>query len=92
MPSRRIKEPCPRCHHGNIVHSRYCNQCGANIETVGRKPEKEGEPRGRQSEHRDIAHPITRECREMIQNMVLDVYRKERGKSHEGASRKETSF
>ena len=32
----------------------------------------------RQSEHRDIAHPITAECREKIQKKVLEAYRQEK--------------
>src|SRR3989338_4210035 len=69
MPSRRVKEPCPRCRHRNVVRSRYCNQCCANLEAGGHKPKADGvmeetdalQSRLRQSEHRDIAHPITAE-------------------------------
>src|SRR3989338_741597 len=72
MPSRRVKEPCQRCHHRNVVHSRYCNQCGTALEPSGgfaaQHHEKEARARDRQSEHRDIAHPITAEFRETIQN------------------------
>ena len=83
MPSRRVKEPCPRCHHRNIVHSRYCNQCGSSLEAIGQKPKVESEGDGsgshlRQSEHRDIAHPITAEFRETIQRIVLEAYEKEK--------------
>ena len=89
MPSRRVKEPCPRCRHRNIVHSRYCNQCGANLEVGGgskSKAEKQAsdndvsQSRLRQSEHRDIAHPITAEFRETIQRTVLEAYEKEKTK------------
>ena len=73
MPSRKIRESCPKCNYKNAARSRFCNQCG------GRLPEEppqqvQGE---RQSEHRDIAHPITLECRAMIQKKVLDAYEKE---------------
>ena len=84
MPSRRVKEPCPKCHHRNIVRSRYCNQCGSHLESNDkfkneRNNHTEGdEMRSRQSEHRDIAHPITAEFRETIQNVVLDAYEKEK--------------
>ena len=86
MPSRRLREHCPRCRHRNVVHSRYCNQCGANLESSGSwksKPEREDDAlhvRSRQSEHRDIAHPITAEFREEIQNAVLAAYEKEKVK------------
>lgn len=78
MPSRRIKESCPRCRHRNVVHSKYCNQCGANLEASARPPrplQGEGDRiRDRQSEHRDIAHPITTEFREEMQRAVLQAH------------------
>ena len=37
--------------------------------------------RFRQSEHRDIAHPITAEFRETLQKVVLEAYEKEKMKS-----------
>ena len=85
MPSRRVKEPCPRCRHRNVVRSRYCNQCGANLEAAGGQRAKAQEDdamqsRSRQSEHRDIAHPIAKEFRETIQNAVLTAYEKEKTK------------
>ena len=85
MPSRRIKEPCLKCHHRNTLKSRYCNQCGASLIGVGDKfkIEKNGysesdEIKSRQSEHRDVAHPITAEFRETIQSVVLNAYEKEK--------------
>ena len=84
MPSRRVKEPCPKCHHRNIVRSRYCNQCGVHLEISDKfKTERNDHPesdemKSRQSEHRDIAHPITAEFRELIQRAVLDAYEKEK--------------
>jgi stage V sporulation protein G len=79
MPSRRVKDPCPRCRHRNVARSRYCNQCGANLEAIVQKikprpAEEESQPHLRQSEHRDIAHPITAEFREVLQNAVLEAY------------------
>lgn len=86
MPSRRVKESCPRCHHRNVVRSRYCNQCGSSLEAADQKSKVElgddgTQSRLRQSEHRDIAHPITAEFRETIQKMVLEAYEKEKTKS-----------
>ena len=85
MPSRRIKEPCPRCKHRNMIRSRYCNQCGASLETQGahkQRPEVVSEDSEqshvRQSEHRDIAHPITAEFRQEIQKAVLEAYEREK--------------
>lgn len=78
MPSERAKEPCPKCGFRNAVRSRFCNQCGAALNVSGRA----APPRGEEgqghveapSEHRDIAHPITVECRETIQRKVLEAY------------------
>jgi len=76
MPSRRMKESCPKCGHGNVAHSRFCNQCGANVENAG-AGRKAQDPKEKESEHKDIAHPITLECREYIQKLVLEAYEKE---------------
>lgn len=80
MPSRRIKEPCPKCGHRNVLRSHYCNQCGAALPSVRAEAEREGDLDLRQAEHKDVAHPITAECREYIQNTVLEAYHREREK------------
>ena len=74
MPSRKLRENCPRCNHKNVVNSKFCNQCGTNLESVTRTQE----PHEQKEEHRDIAHPITAESREYIQKAVLSAYEKER--------------
>ncbi len=74
MPSRRIKESCPKCGHGNVVRSSYCNQCGAKLNSPpAEKIEQQGE-------HKDVAHPITSECRDYIQKVVLEAYQREKEK------------
>ncbi|OGW79104.1 MAG: hypothetical protein A3G33_03860 [Omnitrophica bacterium RIFCSPLOWO2_12_FULL_44_17] len=78
MPSRRVKEPCLNCHHRNVIRSRYCNQCGKQLEVVNRPMSEKGDDSSRQDEHRDIAHPITVECREYIQKTVLETFEKEK--------------
>jgi len=77
MPSERAKSPCPKCSFRNTVNSRFCSQCGANLPPAALKPTSAGEEgQGSQgtSEHRDIAHPITMECREYIQKKILEAY------------------
>ncbi len=77
MPSRKMRESCPKCRYKNPVRSRFCNQCGASLPPpVAREMGDEV----KQSEHRDIAHPITLECREYIQKRVLDAYEAEAGR------------
>ena len=82
MPSRKIKEPCPKCSHKNVVRSKFCNECGDRIpvstQTVFPTPEVEHDLR--QSEHKDIAHPITVQAREYIQTKILDAYQIEKDK------------
>lgn len=75
MPSRKIKESCPKCNFKNVVRSKFCNNCGASLELLNRPVrDVQEETKERQSEHKDIAHPITLECREYIQKKVLDAY------------------
>lgn len=75
MPSRKMKDPCPKCHFRNNVRSRFCNQCGSQLpQSESRPAVRETEDMARQSEHKDIAHPITTECRDYIQNKVLEAY------------------
>jgi len=76
MPSRKVRESCPKCNYKNAIRSKFCNQCGGKLPQVPLQIEQA--PGGqRQSEHRDIAHPITLECRADIQKRVLDAYEKE---------------
>ena len=80
MPSRKLRESCPKCNFKNPVRSKFCNQCGANLPMTERKPQVEGD-QVQQSEHRDVAHPITLDCREYIQKKVLEAYDVESKKS-----------
>ena len=77
MPSRRIKQACAKCGFKNESRSKYCNQCGAAIPLLAR-PIAGGEAGSAQSEHKDIAHPITQSFREYLQKRVLDAYEKEK--------------
>jgi len=80
MPSRKIKEPCPKCGFRNVVRSKYCNQCGSALPAVEPRTPTGGDDLTRQSEHKDIAHPITTECRDYIQKKVLETYENEKKK------------
>ena len=81
MPSRKMKDPCPKCGHKNEVRSKFCNECGAGVPHKAPEPATpEAQHDARQSEHKDIAHPITVQCRELIQKKVLEAYEKEKDK------------
>ncbi len=79
MPSSKMKITCPQCGHRNVVRSKFCNQCGTALEEQ-LKPSATPEE-ARQTEHKDIAHPITPECREFIQKKVLEAYEEEVAKT-----------
>ena len=79
MPSAKMKITCSQCGHRNVVRSKFCNQCGT---TVAQQSNPLATPEeARQTEHKDIAHPITPECREYIQKKVLEAYENEEGKA-----------
>jgi stage V sporulation protein G len=70
MPSRKLTDHCHRCHGKNALRSNYCAQCGQRLRD-------ERAPKGldgRAKLYADIAHPINSECRDLIQNRVLDEY------------------
>jgi stage V sporulation protein G len=70
MPSRKLTSHCQRCGMKNHLRAAYCNQCGAKQEE-GRAPK---DADGRAKLYADIAHPINSDCREMIQQRVIQEY------------------
>jgi len=78
MPSRKIKQPCPKCNFKNEARSKYCNQCGSQLPFVSRPPTQEAATNNAQLEHKDIAHPITQSFREYLQKRVLEAYEQEK--------------
>jgi stage V sporulation protein G len=74
MPSRKVKQPCPKCNFKNELRAKYCNQCGAQLPVQVRP--LVADPNA-QAEHKDIAHPITQVFRELLQKKVLDAYEEE---------------
>lgn len=74
MPSRKLKHPCPKCGFRNEYRSKFCNQCGSAVAAPARPI---GETPSAETEHRDIAHPITQSFREYLQKKVLEAYEKE---------------
>ena len=91
MPSRKMKGSCPKCGYKNVVRSHFCNQCGAKLAEFQRPPATGGatpvlSDEERQSEHKDIAHPITLEFREYIQKKVLEAYEAEKHQGPQASS------
>ena len=79
MPSRKIKQPCPKCGFKNELRSKFCNQCAAQIPFTSR-PVGQETGSSSQLEHKDIAHPITQSFREYLQKRILEAYEQEKGK------------
>jgi stage V sporulation protein G len=79
MPSRKIKQPCPKCGFKNESRSKYCNQCAAQLPFASRAVGEAGTSNV-QAEHKDIAHPITQPFREYLQKRVLEAYEQEKAK------------
>jgi len=69
MPSRKLTGHCDRCHHKNHLRANYCNHCGNKLNF-----EQEVTLDSPQKLYADVAHPINSECREMIQNAVIDEF------------------
>ncbi len=70
MPSRKLTGHCNRCGSKNHLRATFCNQCGAKLQS--------GSPvDAPQKLYADVAHPINSECREMIQNAVVDEFQAE---------------
>ncbi len=76
MPSRKPKVACPQCHAKHALGFRFCPQCGVAVPQPG-SPHATGagdldSPEAQA--HRDIAHPITVEFRQYLQQKVLSAY------------------
>jgi stage V sporulation protein G len=79
MPSRKLTDRCPRCHMKNHLRAHYCNQCGAKLDEERAAKDDDG----RAKLYADIAHPIKSECRDEIQQIVLDSFADEQVRSRE---------
>lgn len=71
MPSRKLSGHCQRCKHKNHLRAVYCNQCGVKLQMDGDSYDSP------QKLYADVAHPINSECREMIQNAVIEEFNTE---------------
>ncbi len=73
MPSRKLTNRCNRCGMKNNMRSNYCNNCGVKLREYrgGRDDDSPNKL------YADVAHPINQECRDQIQNRVVEEYREE---------------
>lgn len=72
MPSRKLTGHCNRCHHKNHLRANFCNHCGNKLSF-----ESEGPLDSPQKLYADVAHPINSECRELIQDAVIQEFEAE---------------
>jgi len=79
MPSRKLTAHCPQCRCKNHLRATYCNQCGLQMKSDPAIKDQEG----RTKLYADIAHPINSDCREMIQDRVIEEFQKEQGRANE---------
>ena len=77
MPSRKLSGHCQRCHHKNHLRAAYCNNCGVKLQIASSDYDSP------QKLYADVAHPINSECREMIQNAVIEEFQAELSRSNE---------
>ena len=79
MPSRKPKTACPTCQFKSEAGSRFCSQCGAALSRQAEHAAGAGDLESTESQaHRDLAHPITVEFRQYLQQTVLEAYEAER--------------
>lgn len=67
MPGKRRKIICMTCGR-KVSPKKYCGECGTVMNF------KYGSEAEYQHSHKDLAHPITKECREMIEEAVMKAY------------------
>lgn len=79
MPSRKVKQSCPKCAFKNELRSKFCNQCASPLPVAVRPVTPEAGATA-QLEHKDIAHPITQAFREHLQKKILEAYEQEKAK------------
>ena len=77
MPSRKLTARCPQCSCKNHLRAAHCNQCGLRL----KDDRAIRDENGRAKLYADIAHPINSQCREVIQQRVIQAYREELEKS-----------
>jgi len=91
MPSRKIKQPCPKCGFKNESRSKYCNQCGGQLPLTFQPQGQEGIMNAH-SEQKDIAHPITQSFRDYLQKRILEAYEQEKAKGPSTYGRLDSKF
>lgn len=74
MPTKKLSFKCFKCNAKNPLRAKFCCECGRRVhaENLKRDPES-----GKPVFHVDIAHPITREMRQSIEEKIIKAYQEE---------------
>ncbi len=81
MPSRKLADKCPKCNSKNHLRSRFCNDCGTELDDKRAIGEHGDESKGKFKLYADTAHPINSKCRDEIEQKVLAAYKEEAEKA-----------
>jgi len=74
MPSRKLADHCQRCSEKNHLRARFCNQCGARLDETRYQRYQNSNGPARVKLHADIAHPINADCRNRIEQEVIQAF------------------
>ena len=77
MPARKLCDHCPRCGEKNHLRARYCSNCGSRLDENRFMRYQNGNGHNRLKLHADIAHPIHAECRQEIEQRVINAFQEE---------------
>jgi len=80
MPSRRLADRCPRCACKNHLRAIFCNDCGVRLPSGRVKKDSHGRARL----HCDICHPVNKDSRLRVEEIVLARFREEVLKRDQG--------
>jgi stage V sporulation protein G len=84
MPSRKLSDHCPSCGDKNHLRARYCNHCGKRLNEERYLQFRNGNGgHNRLKLHADIAHPISADCRQQIEQVVHQAYQRELERSQQ---------
>jgi stage V sporulation protein G len=73
MPSRKLRDRCPRCGNKNHLRAKFCNECGLRLNENRAPRDREG----RVKLHSDVAHPLNAHCRKWMEQQILDAFKEE---------------
>lgn len=69
MPSAKVTTGCPKCGKKNPLRSNFCSNCAADLSTI-----RDQHAQAEEEEHRDVAHPINKETRRYIHDVIVKEY------------------